>query len=54
MEISTVRENTITLKMYTMKEIGLEIKNKGKAFSAQLREITKANGKMIKSMVVAF
>ena len=37
-----------------MKEIGLEIKNKGKAFSVQLREITKANGKMIKSMVVAF
>lgn len=54
MEISTVRENTITLKMYIMKETGLEIKNKGKASSVQLKETTKASGKMIKSMVVGF
>jgi hypothetical protein len=54
MEINTARENIITLKMYFMKEIGSEIKNKGKGSLAQLKETMKVNGKMIRSMVVVY
>ena len=48
------KENIITLKMYFMKVIGLEIRNKDKEYLVQLRETIKANGKMIRNMVVEF
>ncbi len=54
MEISTVRESITILKMSIMKEIGLEIKNRDKDSSVQLREIIKVNGKTIKSMAAEF
>jgi hypothetical protein len=37
-----------------MKEIGSETRNKGKVYSAQLKETMKANGKAIKNMDVEF